>query len=135
MRKLSLAALALAVFLSVPLSKTAIAQPVAAMEYLGDAHVDGGRDHDDIKVTAVRGPFRAVQIRVEGSGIRFGRVIVHYGDGEAEPLEIRNFIRAGQQTRVIQLARGPRIIRDVEFYYARARWRGPRPRVVLMGVR
>ncbi len=135
MGKIGLAAFLLAIFsISSPIGNLA-AQPAPVMEYLGEAHVDGGRDHDEIKVTAARGPLRAIQIFVDGGAIHFGRVIVHYGDGEAEPITLRSVIPAGQQTRVIQLSRGPRIVRSVEFFYARTRWRGPRPRVRLMGSR
>jgi hypothetical protein len=110
------------------------AQPPAEF-YLGEAHVDGGHDHDNIKVAADLGPFRAIQIRVQESGIHFDHVIVHYRDGQSEPIQIRNFIPAGQQTRVIELPGGPRMIRRVEFYYDRAHWRGPRPRVRVFGFR
>src|ERR1700760_2282405 len=49
-------------------------------ERLGDAHVDGHNDHDNIHVGRSDGKFRAVQLRVSGGAIDFQRVIVHFGD-------------------------------------------------------
>jgi hypothetical protein len=39
--------------------------------YLGEANVDGGSDHDRIKVGGGRGNFRALQIGVERAAIVF----------------------------------------------------------------
>jgi hypothetical protein len=86
-------------------------------------------------VAAARGAFRAIQIRVENGGIQFDRVIIHYGNGSSSPTQIRKRIPAGDQTRVIALPGGPRIIRGVEFWYQRGNWRGRPPRVRLFGIR
>ena len=42
--------------------------------YLGEAHVDGGQDHDSIHVGRHDGRFRAIQLRVEGGEVFFERV-------------------------------------------------------------
>lgn len=103
-------------------------------EYLGEANVDGAVDHDNIVVTGRRGAFRAIQIRVQRAPIEFDRVVVHYGDGESEPIHIRNRIPAGGQTRVIDLPGNRRIIRSVEFWYARASRSRRKPKVRLFGM-
>ena len=54
--------------------------------YLGNAHVDGGQDHDNIRVGRSDGKFRAIQLRVSGGAINFERVIVHFGNGSQEDL-------------------------------------------------
>jgi hypothetical protein len=103
---------------------------------LGEANVDGGVDHDRIAVTAARGEYRAIQLRVENAPVRFDRVVVHYGNGASEPLAIRHRVPAGSQTRAIDLPGQRRVIESVEFWYERGNWRnGRRPRVVLMGIR
>ncbi len=63
--------------------------------YLGSAHVDGGVDHDVIRVGSSDGRFRAIQLRVSGGAIEFQRVIVHFGNGTEEELLIRNAGSAG----------------------------------------
>lgn len=110
------------------------AQQNARWEYLGEANVDGATDHDRITVTAERGQFRAIHLKVENAAIEFDRVIVHYGNGSSEPIAIRARIPAGGQTRVIDLPGGRRIIRSVEFWYDRANPRGERPKVRLFGM-
>jgi hypothetical protein len=72
-------------------------------QYLGEANVDGAADHDNIVVSGSRGAFRAIQIKVQRAPIEFDRVVVHYGDGDSEPIHIRSRIPAGGQTRVIDL--------------------------------
>src|SRR5579872_2183185 len=89
-------------------------------QYLGEANVDGQNDHDNITVTAAKGAYRAIQIRVERGPIEFERVLVHFGDGQTEPIAIRARIEAGGQTRVIPIAARERIIERVEFWYSRA---------------
>ena len=112
-------------------SAVALAQRWA---YLGEANVDGAADHDNIVVTGSRGAFRAIMIRVQKAPIEFDRVVVHYGDGDSEPIHIRSRIPAGGQTRVIDLPGNRRIIRSVEFWYARASRSPRRPRVRLFGM-
>ena len=102
--------------------------------YLGEANVDGAVDHDNIVVTGSRGAFRAIQIRVQKAPIEFDRVVVHYGDGDSEPIHIRSKIPAGGQTHVIDLPGNRRIIRSVEFWYARASRSPRKPKVRLFGM-
>ena len=111
------------------------AQAQGRWQLLGEAHVDGARDHDRIVVTGARGEYRAIQIRVERGPIEFARVVVHFGNGTSEPIAIRGRIPAGGQTRVIDLRGQRRVIESVEFWYGRANWRENRPMVRLWGRR
>jgi hypothetical protein len=114
----------------------ASAQPRRGGVILGEARVDGGVDHDRIVVTAARGEYRAIRLRVENAAVKFDRVVVHYGNGSSEPIAIRRIIRAGDETRAIDLPGARRVIESVEFWYERGNWRNERrPRVVLMGIR
>ena len=103
-------------------------------EYLGNAHVDGGVDHDNIHVGTPEGRFRAIQLRVRGGAVDFERVVVHYGDGEPEELHVREHIRDGGSTRPIDLRGYERYIRSVELWYSRGGWHR-RPEVQLYGLR
>ena len=114
----------------------ASAQPRHGAVILGEANVDGGVDHDRIAVTADRGEYRAIRLRVEGAPVRFDRVVVHYGNGNSEPIHVRRMIRPESETRAIDLPGRRRVIQSVEFWYERGNWRnGRRPRVVLLGLR
>jgi hypothetical protein len=103
--------------------------------YLGESHVDGQQDHDNIKVGKARGRYHALQIRVRVAPIRFERVVVHYGNGTQETLHIRQVIRDGEQTRPIQLAGGERLVESLELWYSRANPDSHRPEVRLWGLR
>ena len=106
----------------------------ARMVHLGDATVDGSRDRDTISVGRHAGEFRAIQLRVHGGAVNFDRVVVRYGNGTQEELQIRSHIPAGGQTRIIDLPGERRIIQSVDFWYGKANWR-KRPMVSLYGVR
>ena len=110
------------------------AQPGRDWTVLGEAHVDGAVDHDRIVVTAARGEYRAIRLRVENAGIEFDRVVVHFGNGTSTPIALRRRLRAGEETRVIDLPGERRVIENVEFWYARGNQRNPeRPKVILFG--
>ena len=102
--------------------------------YLGNAHVDGRQDHDNIRVGRQDGKFRAIQLRVHGGAINFERVIVHFGDGSQQELAIRAEIPSGGRTRPIDLAGDRRRIDSLELWYAKASWH-TRPKVDLYGLR
>ena len=89
-----------------------------AWTFLGSAKVHGaGVDHDEIVVTAVRGEFSAIKLFVENEGIEFEHIIVHFANGGQTEVNIRDFIPAGGETRVLDLPGRDRIIRKVDFYY------------------
>ncbi len=102
--------------------------------FLGEAHVDGQHDHDNIKPATGSGRFRALQLRVHNAPIAFDHIIVHYGDGESETLQVRDVIRAGGHSRAIPLA-GDRIVESFELWYSRADPNSAKPEVALWGRR
>jgi hypothetical protein len=104
------------------------------VDYLGDAHVDGAQDHDNIHVGRHDGRFRAIQLRVSGGAIYFERVIVHFENGGQEELVIRDRIPSGGMTRAIDLPGDRRVIQSVELWYGKDRWEH-RPKVSLYGIR
>lgn len=102
-------------------------------EHLGSAKVHGHVDHDEIWVTATQGDFKAIKLFVENEGIQFERVVVHFGNGGKEVLELRDFIPAGGETRVMDLPGRDRVIRRVEFYYKSNASTKTKSKVVLYG--
>jgi hypothetical protein len=122
-------------FLLLSIGQAAIAQGSYRRDFLGQAQVDGLRDHDRITVGRNEGRFQGVQIRVAGAPVEFQRVVVNYANGTSEEIELRNRIPAGGQSRVADLRGGDRAISSVDFWYSRANWRaGLRPIVYLYGV-
>jgi hypothetical protein len=101
-------------------------------QYLGEAHVDGRADHDNISAEH-EGRFRFIQLHVQNAPVEFDHVVVHYDNGASEELHVRQVIPAGGRTRDIDLRGGARKIRSVELYYARAVPGSRRPVVRLFG--
>jgi len=83
--------------------------------YLGKAHVDGQHDHDDIKVGRSDGRFHFLQLRVVNAPIEFDHIVVHYGNGQAETLHVRDLIAQGGHTRAIPL-QGDRFVQSFELW-------------------
>jgi hypothetical protein len=102
---------------------------------LGSSKVHGHRDYDEIIVTGSRGDYRAIKLFVQNEGIDFDRVVVHYGNGAVDKIEIKNFIPAGGETRVIDLAGGDRVIQKVVFYYKSNAMSSRKGKVLLYGKR
>jgi hypothetical protein len=102
--------------------------------YLGQSHVDGQHDHDDIKVGVEDGRFHFLQIRVANGPIEFDHIVVHYGDGEPETLQVRDVIRAGRHSRAIPL-QGDRYVKSFELWYSKANPASGKPEVNLWGQR
>jgi hypothetical protein len=130
--KLSRAAVPLSVLLC--FGAVSLAQPGSSWEYLGDAHVDGSQDHDQIKVTGAKGEFKAIRLSVANVTIEFDRVVVHFSDGNAVPIGIHSKIRPGAETRPIDLPGRQRIIESVEVWYKRGTpANSVKPHVLLYG--
>jgi hypothetical protein len=84
---------------------------------LGERRVTDKLDHDTIAVTATRGDFHRLQLRVLERPVQFHKVVVHFGNGESQELELREVIRAGGRSRAIDLSGGDRVIRTIDLWY------------------
>ncbi len=103
-------------------------------ERIGDARVDGNRDHDTIRVNA-GGRFQAIRFFVQGGDIEIQRVVVHFENGADTEIEVRSRIRNGRTTRAYDLPGDERRIRSVEFWYSKENWNRNKPQLVLYGRR
>jgi len=102
---------------------------------LGSAKVNGHADHDEIWVTGMEGDFKAVKIMVENEGIEFNRVVLHFANGNKQELNIRRFIPAGGETKVLDLNGDDRVIKKVDFFYESNAKSKTKAKVVLYGKR
>ena len=129
MKKVLIPILAVALVLCV-----APAALAANWAFLGQAHVDGQHDHDNIEVGKAAGRYRFLQIRVKNAPIEFDRIVVHYGNGAPEVLQVRDVIRAGGHSRAIAL-QGDRFVQSFELWYGKARPNSGKPELTLWGQR
>jgi hypothetical protein len=95
-------------------------------DLLGSRRVSDRLDHDVVAVSRSEGDFRRIKITVQRASVDFHRVVVHFGSGDAQRIELRHTIAAGGETRVIDLVGRDRVIRSVEFWYDANTARGDR---------
>jgi hypothetical protein len=102
---------------------------------LGTRTVTDRADHDVIAVTGARGDWQAIKFAVQRASVDFHRVVVHFGNGTQQEVQMRNTIPAGGETRAIDLTGPDRVINRVEFWYDANTIRGRRAVVRLFGRR
>lgn len=100
---------------------------------LGSKTVKAGLDRDVIKVTASRGVFKKLKIRVKGAPIYMQKMVVHYGNGTTQSLAIRKNIAQGSESRVMDLPGKNRAIKKIVFWYEKGNWTTKKPVVTLWG--
>jgi hypothetical protein len=103
--------------------------------FLGERLVNDRLDRDVIPVTAERGEFSAIQIKVKGASVDFHKVIVVFGNGRTQEVEMRNTIGAGGSSRIIDLKGDDRVIKQIEFLYDANTIRGRKALVRVFGRR
>lgn len=86
-------------------------------EFLGSKKVGFLVDKDIIDVGRKDGDFSKIKLLVKGNDVEFMDVDVVYGNGQKDDIRVRNRIRAGGETRAIDLKGGDRFIKRVEFVY------------------
>ena len=103
---------------------------------LGSRTVTDRAEHDTITVTGARGTFTAVKFEVRQRAVDFHRVVIHFANGGDQNVELRNTIRAGGESRVIDIDGADRVIRSIDFWYdAKTLGRGGRATVRVLGRR
>ena len=86
--------------------------------YLGNAHVDKSADHKTIHVNG-SGQFHTIQLRVNGGGVEFERLVVHFADGTKEELPVQDHVSSGGKTHELDLPGDRRAINSVELWYSK----------------
>lgn len=103
--------------------------------FLGQRQVNDRAERDVIAVSGQEGKFSAIQIRVQRAAVDFHKVQVNFRGGGTQGVELRNTIRAGGESRRIDLEGEDRVIKSVEFWYDANTVRGRRAVVRLFGER
>ncbi|WP_106791332.1 DUF2541 family protein [Aquimarina sp. Aq78] len=86
-------------------------------EHLGSRTVNYRLDKDVIKVTAREGGFKKLKIKVTGGSLNMHKMVVQYGNGKKDVIQLRHNFSRKSETRIIDLKGGKRIIRDITFFY------------------
>ena len=103
---------------------------------IGQVTANFTADHD---VIVVKGPFdnfRHIKFKVTDAPLHITRLLVTYDNGEPDPLEVRERIEKGGESRAIDLRGvGQRSLRKIEFWYDTAGVRRGRADVTVFGMK
>ncbi len=102
---------------------------------LGERTVNHAVDRDEIVVSAKKGVFKKIKLKVKRRKVTFRDVKVHFANGDVQDVALRREIPAGGQTRDIDLEGKNRVITKVVFWYNTTSVRGKRAKVQLLGER
>lgn len=92
---------------------------IGRWDEIGSAKVSLGNERDSIRVNS-RTPYSKLRFSVHDRAVEFDRVFVEFGSGQRVEVPVRQRIRAGGQTRVIDLPGKARYIKKIVFYYKTA---------------
>ena len=89
----------------------------AGWTHLGQRTVNPRVERDEIAVGAREGAFERIKLVVRGRAVTFRDVEVHYVNGARQDVALRSTIRAGGESRAVDLTGGDRRIARVTFVY------------------
>lgn len=127
--------LTFALFCILALALTSDAAPAPrrrGWELLGTRSVTDKVDHDSI-AAGRQGTFRSLKIAVQRQPVQFRDVKIHFANGDVQHVKLRDVIRAGGTSRVIDVEGRDRVIRSIEFWYDAQSVRGKQATVRVFG--
>ena len=89
----------------------------AEWKLLGLKKVQFIGDRDEIQVGAGKGTFKRIKLKVKDGDVEFGNVTVVFGNGERFDVPMRSSIKAGGETREIDLPGKARVINRILLAY------------------
>ncbi len=92
-------------------------QPVAGWQLLGAQKVNFAVDRDVIRVSSSEGTFTKIKLKVLHNRIELLDLKVYFGNGGSQDIKLRRLIKAGGETRTIDLDGGARVIKKVKLLY------------------
>lgn len=98
-------------------SFTANEAPMLKWKKLGAKKVTYKLDKDVLHVGKYDGTFRKLKIKVTGGSINMHKMTVEYGNGSHDNIPLKYTFERGNNSRVIDLEGGKRIIKDITFWY------------------
>ncbi|MBC8109673.1 MAG: DUF2541 family protein [Verrucomicrobia bacterium] len=86
-------------------------------EKVGQKKVNYRAERDVMVVTAAKGRYTKVRLKVLGGAVNFRDMKIFYGNGDIQDVSLRNTIPAGGESRIIDLVGRERTIQKIEFIY------------------
>lgn len=122
MKKAMMMVLLAALTVSLGTAQRKVVRPLPGLpgswRLIGQTQADFGADHDTIVVAGPFDNFRKLKFKVTDAPLNLQRMVVTYDNGMPDRIEVRQKIRQGGESRVIDLQGvGARSIRKIEFWY------------------
>jgi hypothetical protein len=76
-----------------------------------------GKDRDTIKVGRREGRFKAIRLKANGNDVEILDLKVIYTNGEPDDIQVRSHLKAGRETRALDLKGRERAIDRIELIY------------------
>ena len=104
---------------------------------LGERRVSFGleTDVDTIPVSAFKGRYDKVALRVDDAPIFMKNIKVFFGDGKTQTISINKRLERGKRTMAFRLLDAPRVINKVELSYRKALGTSKSAEVKLYGLK
>jgi hypothetical protein len=83
-----------------------------------------GRDRDSIRVGRHEGTFRSIRLAARGNDVEMLDLKIVYANGQPDEIPVRSLIRAGRETRPLDVRGGEAIRRIDMTYRSRPNFRG-----------
>lgn len=84
---------------------------------LGTKIVDHKLDRDVLQVGVEDGRFKKLKLKVTGGSLNMRKMVVHYGNGTKDDINLRFNFNNRSSSRVIDLEGNKRIIKKIVFIY------------------
>lgn len=84
---------------------------------IGTVTASNKADHDVISFNAKKDDFHALKFKVTNSAVNIDRMVVTYDNGEPDRIDVKQEIKEGGESRVLDLKGGKRSLRKIEFWY------------------
>jgi Protein of unknown function (DUF2541) len=101
--------------------------------FIGDKMVGFGVDHDVIITGNTNDDFRKLKLKVTSGPLKMYDMKVYFDNGGVQDVSLRQHIRQGGESRVIDLDGGLRHISKIEFWYETKGFLKGRARVAVWG--
>ncbi len=105
----------------------------AQWQFIGDKNVRFGVDRDVIHCGNVKDDFRQIKLKVTDGPLKIYDMKVYFDNDEVQDVSIRNQIRKGGESKMIDLSGGLRHLKKIEFWYETKGFARGRSRVAVWG--
>ncbi|KZS42291.1 hypothetical protein AWE51_02295 [Aquimarina aggregata] len=86
-------------------------------DHLGSRTVNYRLDKDVIHVTAKKGGFKKLKIKVTNGAINMHKMVIEYGNGKKDIIQLRHNFSRRSTSKTIDLKGNKRVIKDITFFY------------------